>query len=380
MKRFISILLSVVMCLSVSGTAFAANEPIQREDESMTTEERYNQAVAIAESRGIKLLPFSEVSDNISTGTKDFTEVSYDYDGKDTLAEGKTAEKELLGDSTKGGSSQSNAQTISVPSTTYDSIPTAGAVDWFTFRVNGNGAHNLYSTGSTDTKVEFYKKTLLGGYSLIDSNDDGGSGTNFRLELGLTTGVDYYVKVSAYGSGTGSYVLHLEENRDSLYSPSGGSWTWTVASPDPDGVYFNVDKVVYLPASEAEAYYIMVSRDSFHQVRDHILSLSFDAAVAYVMSYYGITQAVASFIVGEAASFTFPSLTDLELDSIASAAGINSSGHATQGLKIVSVTAYASGGVPVMMNTYESWTSSYIYGEARYRGSFDTSDKTPMWR
>ena len=380
MKRFIATLLIAVMCLSLGVNAFAVENTEEQAYEGMTTEERYAQVSKFAKARGIEILPYDAAmaTVNITMDTVE-TEISYDYEGKYELANGKVAEEPLLVEPI-GGSTQKNAQEISVPSTTSDSIPTAGAVDWFTFRVNGNGAHNLYSTGSTDTKVEFYKKKLLGGYELIDSNDDGGSGLNFRLELGLKTGVDYYVKVMAYGNKTGSYSLRIEENRDSLYSPDGGSWSWDVASPDPDGAFFNIDKIVYLNKDDAEGYYIMVSRDSFREVKDYILGLSFNAAVAYLVSYYNITSAVASFIVGEAASFAFPSLTDLELDSIASAAGINSSGHATRGLKIVSVTSYTGSGMPVMMNTYESWSSSYMYGEARYRGSFDTTDKTPMWR
>lgn len=380
MKRLIATLLSVVMCLSLGVNAFALDNTDEQAYEGMTIEERYAQASQFAAARGIEILPYDEVIATANTARETAPpEISYDYEGKNELADGKVAD-DTPSVGFRGGSTQSNAHEISVPSTTSDSIPTAGAVDWFTFRVNGNGAHNLYSTGSTDTKVEFYKRTWLGGYELIDSNDDGGSGTNFRLELGLNTGVDYYVKVTAFGNATGSYSLRIEENRDSLYSPDGGSWSWDVASPDPDGAFFNIDKIVYLTADDAEGYYIMVSRDSFREVRDHILGLSFNAAVSYLVSYYNITSAVASFIIGEAASFTFPNLTDLELDAIASAAGISSSGHASHGLKIVSVTTYTGSGMPVMMNTYESWSSSYMYGEARYRGSFDTTDKTPMWR
>lgn len=192
--------------------------------------------------------------------------------------------------------------------------------------------------------------------------------------------VDYYVKITAYGSKTGYYTLKLEENKDSMYAPTGGSWSWNVANPDPDGTYFNIDKIVYLTAAEAQRYYIMVSRDSFKEVRDTILNLSFNAAVSYLMSYYGITKAVASFIATEALSFTFPSLTDLELESIAEAGGVRSDGSFSRGIKIVSVTTYSSLYIPVMLNTYEAWSSSYIYGQARYRGTFDTTDKTPMWR
>lgn len=383
-KKIIAIILCMAICLSCGTTAFAAENTVVNSTVSDTsTYEYYQRLSEIAESRGITLMPYDQITaSNISSLTEDNDEeVSYDYPGKNDI----TAKKKLEAENPptvepKGGTSQSNAQTISVPSYTYDSIATAGEVDWFKFEVNGNGAHNLYTTGSTDTKVEFYKRTWYGSYTLIDSNDDGGEGLNCRLELGLKMNVDYYVKITAYGSKTGSYTLRIEENKDSMYAPNGGSWSWDVANPDPDGAYFNIDKIVYLTASEAQGYYIMVSRDSFKQVRDYILGLSFNAAVSYLMSYYGITQAVASFIIGEAASFTFPSLTDLELDSIAEAGGVRSDGTFSRGIKIVSVTSYSSLSIPVMLNTYEAWSSSYMYGQARYRGTFDTTDKTPMWR
>lgn len=392
MKKIISMILVVALTLSYITPAFATDEVNKF---GASTQEIYQQAETFAEARGIKILPYNEAmagNNALASDQKNTVsvETSYDYEGKYELGEGKESDlskpnHDSIDDQIviQGGSSQDNAQTISVPSTTYDSIPSAGAVDWFTFRVTSNGQHNVYSTGSTDVKVEFYKKTWYGSYDLIDTNDDGGEGLNFRLELGLNTGVDYYVKVSGYSSQTGSYYLRVEGNRDSLYSPTGGSWTWDIASPDPDGIYFNIDKLVYLTPSEAQAYYIMVSRDDFRSVRDTILSLTFDAAVAYVIGIYKIKWAVAEFIVSEAAGFGFPDLTSLELDSIASAGGVNSSGEFTRGIKIVSLTTYTMAGtvmIPVMLNTYESWSSSYMYGQEYYRGSFSTTDKTPLWR
>lgn len=385
MKKVLCIVLSLVMLLSMSVPAFAVElDTSENSNAGLTTQDLYQRATEIANARGITLMPYEQAMAS-SVGSADSRvdkEISYEYPGKNVLDATKSAVKNenTIQAEIRGGSSQSNAQTISVPSYTYDSIATAGEEDWFKFEVNGNGAHNLYTTGSTDTKVEFYKRTWYGSYKLIDSNDDGGEGLNFRLELGLEMNVDYYVKVTAYGDKTGSYTLRIEENRDSLYAPNGGSWSWDVANPDPDGVYFNVDKIVYLPPTEAQGYYIMVSQDSIREIRDYVLGLSYNAAVAYLMSYFGITHAVASFMLGELASFAFPSLTDMELDSIAEAGGMRSDGTFSNGIVIYSLTSYTVDLYPVTMNTYESWTSSYMYGESRYRGTFDETDKTPMWR
>lgn len=124
----------------------------------------------------------------------------------------------------------------------------------------------------------------------------------------------------------------------------------------------------------------MVSQDSFKALRDNIISLSTDAAIAYLVGYYKITNEVAAFIVSAAVSYSSPTLTDLELKSIAEAGGMNADGTFSNGIKIKSVTTYSSQSAPVMLNTYASWSSSYIYGEPRYRGSFDLTDKIPMWR
>lgn len=385
MKRIVAMILCITFCLSCSTSVFASEfNSSENNNAVLTTSELYQRATEIASTRGVTLMPYEQAMETTTGGTEldSDREISYDYPGKNDLAANKVVvQPEIINqDNIRGGTSQSNAQTISIPSNTYDSIATAGEVDWFTFRVNGNGAHNLYSTGSTDTKVEFYKRTWYGSYTLIDSNDDGGAGLNFRLELGLEMNVDYYVKVSAYGNGTGSYTLRVEENRDSMYAPNGGSWTWDVANPDPDGAYFSVDKIVYLTPIEAEGHYIMVSQDSIRNIRDYVLSLTYSAAVSYLMSYLNIQSAVASFILDELSSFGFPDLTDMELNSIAEAGGMRSDGTFSNGIVIYSLTSYTVDYYPVTMNTYDSWTSSYIYGEPRYRGTFDENDKTPMWR
>ena len=55
-------------------------------------------------------------------------------------------------------------------------------------------------------------------------------------------------------------------------------------------------------------------------------------------------------------------------------------GNFRYGIKITSVTTYSSTLMPVMLNTYATWRSGYMFGADRYRGTFDTTDKTPMWR
>ncbi|MBZ4666714.1 hypothetical protein [Mahella sp.] len=378
MKKVISIMLVAVMMFTITSSVFAAEEPKAANKQGISSLSMYEQARLFAKERGIELLPFDEGSI-----TSKFKEFATPYDGIDDKPDNKT--KDSIEDNLiepMGGATANSAQRIYVNTSISDSIATAGQIDWFVFKTStGSGAYNIYSTGSTDTYGELYKKTLSGKYELISSNDDGGSGTNFRLEVGLNSNTDYYVKVRHYSSTrTGSYTLRVEENLDSYYSPSGGSWTWDIASPDPDGVYFNIDKIVYLTPEKAQGYYIMVSQDSIREVRGTIAHLTYSAAVTFVMNYYVIGVVAAEFIVDQIFGFAFPDLTEMELDAIANAGNMNSSGEFQTGIKITSLTSYTTNYVPVMMNTYESWNRSYIYGEERYRGSFDTSDFTPLWR
>lgn len=377
MKKVILILLVAVMTFTLTTSAFSASEHNPANKRGISGLSIYEQVQLFAKARGIELLPFDDGSTNT-----EFNEFVTPYDGRDDKSQNypkNSAEIDLI--EAMGGVSAGSAQRINVNTSAEDSIATAGEVDWFVFNTStGSGACNIYSTGSTDTYGELYRKSLF-RYKLIDSDNDGGSDTNFRFEVGLSGNTDYYVRVSHNNSTkTGSYTLNVEENIDSCYSPDGGSWTWDVASPDPDGINFNIDKIVYLPPEKAQAYYIMVSQDSIREVRDNITDLTYSAAVAYVMSFFSIKAAVAEFIVDQIFGFASPDLTGTELDAIAEAGNMKSNGEFQNGIRIISLTIYTLGNYPFMFNAYEPWNLSYIYGEERYRGSFDTNDFTPLWR
>lgn len=72
------------------------------------------------------------------------------------------------------------------------------------FRIQTTEAGTLtaYTTGSTDTVGRL---TDSDG-TLLASNDDGGEGTNFRMEETLSAGV-YYIEVSPFDDG-GAYTIH----------------------------------------------------------------------------------------------------------------------------------------------------------------------------
>ncbi len=92
-------------------------------------------------------------------------------------------------------------------------IETGGDVDYFKVQVGQAGTLTVYTTGSLDTKGTLEDDAG----STLENDDDGGDGTNFRIERAVTAGT-YYVKVEAFSnSHTGSYTIHA-----SVSSSSGG--------------------------------------------------------------------------------------------------------------------------------------------------------------
>ena len=86
-------------------------------------------------------------------------------------------------------------------------------MDYFRVDVNAAGTLEVYSSGGVDTVGRLENATG----SLIDENDDGGTGTNFRITADISGGT-YYVRVRGYSSRTtGSYTLHV---RFSEFAPA----------------------------------------------------------------------------------------------------------------------------------------------------------------
>jgi len=88
------------------------------------------------------------------------------------------------------------------------SIGQAGDVDFYKFGF-GNTQNRqciLETTGTTDTYAEVYDSNG----NLVASADNGGEGTNFKIQFTGSPYSNYYIKVS--GTGTGSYTLSYTTN------------------------------------------------------------------------------------------------------------------------------------------------------------------------
>lgn len=85
------------------------------------------------------------------------------------------------------------------------SISTSGEQDYYKFTVPQTGTYIIYTTGTTDTIGTLYDSSRV----QIAYNDDN-DGTNFGMQYHLTAGKEYYIKVGAYSSKTGSYSIHVD--------------------------------------------------------------------------------------------------------------------------------------------------------------------------
>ena len=102
------------------------------------------------------------------------------------------------------GDDRATATGIEAGSDTQGDL-TAGDVDYFLIVIDAPGTLEAYTSGGTDTlgRLEDADGAVLG------RNDDGGSGTNFRISEEVSPGT-YYVRVEGYSSRvTGDYTLHV---------------------------------------------------------------------------------------------------------------------------------------------------------------------------
>ena len=106
--------------------------------------------------------------------------------------------------------SNGGATDVGVPSTTPGRLETSGDVDVFRFELPSADRLLLrvQTTGSTDTVGRLYRGTTLRG-----SDDDGGTGTNFRITEAEAQAGTWYVEVRGYRNATGPYTLHVETQR-----------------------------------------------------------------------------------------------------------------------------------------------------------------------
>ena len=114
------------------------------------------------------------------------------------------------------GNTRQTATGIAFPGTTAGIIYPHTESDYFGFTLPVTTAVVIETTGTQDTIGWLYDS----GGTQVDSNDDGGSNTNFRITQTLSAGT-YYVRVESYLALAGPYTLRLSDTRDAgNWSPS----------------------------------------------------------------------------------------------------------------------------------------------------------------
>ena len=102
------------------------------------------------------------------------------------------------------GNTRNGATTVGLSSLTAGRLERSGDLDYFRVTLSGSGEVTVSTTGTTDTVGEL--QTSSG--TRITSNDDGGTGYNFRMQQTLSAGT-YYIQVRGYGNSTGDYELSV---------------------------------------------------------------------------------------------------------------------------------------------------------------------------
>ncbi len=114
-------------------------------------------------------------------------------------------------------------ESILVENSTYgsynDVIDYGGDVDFFKITVSESGVYNIRTTGNLDTYGILYEYYNFGETELreIQRDDDGGVGSNFSINVELTSDskYEYYIGVSAYdASDTGHYTVICDVAED----------------------------------------------------------------------------------------------------------------------------------------------------------------------
>ena len=100
------------------------------------------------------------------------------------------------------GDSRADATVLPLDGSVAGKIETDGDDDYFSIEVTEPGTLKVYTTGSLDTVGELQASDG----SVLATDDDGGTDTNFNIEHSVDPGT-YYVNVGGHESATGDYVV-----------------------------------------------------------------------------------------------------------------------------------------------------------------------------
>jgi hypothetical protein len=182
-------------------------------------------------------------------------------------------------------------------------IHTSTDHDWFRFVAIPGRIYTMYSSGTTDTYIEFYADD---GVTLLASNDDYND-LNFYLQFTSPTTSFYKFKVRPYyGLDLGSYQLHyLYEANPDIYEPNNTYDQAIVLNPTTtvqtihNTLHVNTDEDwfrFYANAGHTYTFYSYGNTDVFARLyaSDHTTQLAVDDDGAgfpnFMLQYYSQTS------------------------------------------------------------------------------------------
>lgn len=137
----------------------------------------------------------------------------------------------------------SSAYAVSNGTTYTSNIDVPYDLDFYSFVPTASGHYTFSSTGSTDVVGGILTRPDFTG-TLLSWDDDNGEGLNFNFGADLTAGQTYYLGVSAFRGGTGSYNFSISEPGSASQTISGGA-NFGVAT----AIETEVNYTEYSPAS-----------------------------------------------------------------------------------------------------------------------------------
>jgi len=105
------------------------------------------------------------------------------------------------------GDNSSDACSLAINESVAGTINVMNDIDAFKFAIENSGQLKIYSSGNTDVNAELIELT---NNTVVGSDDNSGSGTNFSIEVGVQPG-EYVVTVSGE---TGDYSVTTEFEED----------------------------------------------------------------------------------------------------------------------------------------------------------------------
>ena len=140
------------------------------------------------------------------------------------------------------GNTRATATSVTSGTAVTGNIDPGNDEDYFSIALSGTGNFTATTTGTTDTIGHLYSS--IGAQ--LSTNNDGGTGRNFRISGRINQAGTYYIRVTSSGSNTGMYSLTITlmpdhgDTRATATSVTSGTAVTGNIDPGNDEDYFSI--------------------------------------------------------------------------------------------------------------------------------------------